>query len=504
MAIKVSGTTVIDDSRQLTNIASVDATTVAALSSAGVGAGGGLVSLTSDGAIDARDPVILTATGKVASVAEAAPDPNDTELISSGNENIHYIWHTSESKYVAIYYDSPAILYKVGTPNANGTVTWTSAANLQNFVGSDFAAAYNVADNKIVLCHQEQTGNGPYIRTYTLSGTTLTQTGSVNANHTGVMFIHAVYHPYSGCVCFAYAEGYSTGTQYWVIAINSTGNTPSISQGYRSGNYQALADMTADPDSDNVFVTYREAQVGRDAYIEKWSVNQSRQVAGLSYSHTVGNYNWIPMGMSYDTNQDKVVASFRDNNNSSVMKWVVWNNQSGAIGVHTSSVLPNSSNPLVLNDPVSGSVISFRKDGNALKKCTIDVSSGFSEGTETTIIASGVTDLAPDQTVHDNFSGRATFTYKSNSSGTEVTRGRQVTTPVSNLTSTNLLGISNETQADGQTTEIAIIGSVVDGFTGLTIGSNYYVQEDGTITTSTGGQLIGKAISATQLLITQV
>jgi len=40
MAIKVNGTTVIDDSRALSNIASVDATTVAALDAAGVGGGG--------------------------------------------------------------------------------------------------------------------------------------------------------------------------------------------------------------------------------------------------------------------------------------------------------------------------------------------------------------------------------------------------------------------------------------------------------------------------------
>ena len=37
MAIKVNGTTVINDSRSLTNIASIDATTVAAFSAAGVG-----------------------------------------------------------------------------------------------------------------------------------------------------------------------------------------------------------------------------------------------------------------------------------------------------------------------------------------------------------------------------------------------------------------------------------------------------------------------------------
>ena len=57
MAIKVNGTTVVDDSRNLTNIASVDATTVAALSAAGVGditavtAGSGLTGGGTSGAV---------------------------------------------------------------------------------------------------------------------------------------------------------------------------------------------------------------------------------------------------------------------------------------------------------------------------------------------------------------------------------------------------------------------------------------------------------------------
>jgi hypothetical protein len=44
MAIQVSGTTVINDSRSLTNISSVDSVTGAALSNAGLGGGGGLPS----------------------------------------------------------------------------------------------------------------------------------------------------------------------------------------------------------------------------------------------------------------------------------------------------------------------------------------------------------------------------------------------------------------------------------------------------------------------------
>ena len=40
-----------------------------------------------------------------------------------------------------------------------------------------------------------------------------------------------------------------------------------------------------------------------------------------------------------------------------------------------------------------------------------------------------------------------------------------------------------------------------EGQTSLTVGSDYYVQTDGTITTATGGQLIGTAITATQINI---
>ena len=43
MAIQISGTTVVNDSRQLQNIASVDSTTAASITAAGVGGGGSLI-----------------------------------------------------------------------------------------------------------------------------------------------------------------------------------------------------------------------------------------------------------------------------------------------------------------------------------------------------------------------------------------------------------------------------------------------------------------------------
>ena len=90
MAIKVGGTTVIDDSRQLSNIASVDATTVAALGTAGVGGGGGSFDMTATGSITAGKVVVLNSNGTVSTVVNQAGDPA-TSLSQAVNTSIRQI-----------------------------------------------------------------------------------------------------------------------------------------------------------------------------------------------------------------------------------------------------------------------------------------------------------------------------------------------------------------------------------------------------------------------------
>jgi len=70
-----------------------------------------------------------------------------------------------------------------------------------------------------------------------------------------------------------------------------------------------------------------------------------------------------------------------------------------------------------------------------------------------------------------------------------------------NLTSTNLIGISAEAASSGATVKINTWGGINESQTSLTIGSDYYAQTNGTITTATGGQKLGTAISATTINI---
>lgn len=78
-----------------------------------------------------------------------------------------------------------------------------------------------------------------------------------------------------------------------------------------------------------------------------------------------------------------------------------------------------------------------------------------------------------------------------------------VTVGLSTLTATNFLGTSQAAYTDTQTASIMLQGSVSTNQTGLTIGSTYYVQLDGTLATTAGtpSVIAGKALSATSLLL---
>lgn len=87
-----------------------------------------------------------------------------------------------------------------------------------------------------------------------------------------------------------------------------------------------------------------------------------------------------------------------------------------------------------------------------------------------------------------------------------------LTSAVSNLTDANdCIGFSSAAYSNGQTATIKTYGNTIDNLSGLTTGSLYYIQGNGTIGTSwdsanlssfaSNTPLAGTALSATKLLI---
>jgi hypothetical protein len=72
-----------------------------------------------------------------------------------------------------------------------------------------------------------------------------------------------------------------------------------------------------------------------------------------------------------------------------------------------------------------------------------------------------------------------------------------------NLTSENFIGITPSAYPDGAGAEIDTKGAINTEQSGLTAGQSYYVQTDGTITTTAGDPSVfaGTAVSATKLIV---
>ena len=107
----------------------------------------------------------------------------------------------------------------------------------------------------------------------------------------------------------------------------------------------------------------------------------------------------------------------------------------------------------------------------------------------------------PSIAFDSNSSGK--FVIGSQTSGTGQAVTGQISTLVTNLTTTNFVGIPDKAYAASATATVVLQGGISLNQTSLTIGTTYYVQGDGTLGTSAGTPSVeaGRAISATSLLL---
>mgnify|MGYP003628459736 FL=1 len=137
----------------------------------------------------------------------------------------------------------------------------------------------------------------------------------------------------------------------------------------------------------------------------------------------------------------------------------------------------------------------------------IDITSASVSGTTLVSISSNSLDVptasfAP--IVYDSDTNTVVCVYQDTGNSSRGTAIVSTTDTFStNLSSTNFVGITAEAITSGATGVVVPQGGVATNLSSLTIGSEYYVQANGTVSTvSTSPAVnIGKAISATSLIL---
>ena len=447
-------------------------------------AGGGQnnTDFVADGTITSGAPVILTAAGKAAAISGTA---------AGGGTAVNF--EAATTMYPAIVYDS--------------------------------------ANNKMVIFYEDQ-DNSRYGTAIvgTVSGTSISYGTPVIFNSGTTTYINATYDPDTSQTVTVYKD--ESNSNYGTAIVGAVSGT-SISFGseavYASVNVY-YNNVTYDTTNDKVVIAYMDysgSQYGKSLI---GTVSGTSISYGSATTFESGSTNYI--GICYDSSNDRTVISYQDADDTNKGKAVVGTTSGTSISFGTAVTFESgiiSESAAAFDTNVNRVLIAYRLSGSGGVAVAGEVSG--------TSITFGGTVLITSEPLYimgiafDANAGKTIIPYNTPSntaayrlasiSGTTTTLDSEVAfnapaqpkypfvaynstekvdvitfynnldnygystvvqvADVSNLTSTNLLGIASGAISDTATGTINTWGSRNEVQTSLTIGSDYYVQTDGRI-----------------------
>lgn len=541
MAIKVGGTEVVDNNRQLKNIASVDATTVAALGTAGVGSGGGKFTATADGAIAIGKPVVLQSNGTVKQVAETIVENNPISKLaerdispspsnaSYGFGGFHYFPEDVNGGQGAIIH-----VWNTGGDIYCTTSTYTNSSNNASkfhgniFLGDQvsngaFASAFDPSTGRLLVVWKD-TGNvlrNAFIRFYVNSSNQLTynldsnNTTSFNVRSGSGVPISASYSPTDDHFRVGYIDNNSAVRVITYQMTGAAGSSPTLTErgvatiASNQGNSE-FHWMAHDSTNNRFMLTYRNGAASDYGTYRYFSTNTSN---GAVTNHAGGNF--YTGGYVYYTRcefnpQDSCFLVVFTYGSGTGMKQIdVASNGTASVVGGTSTVFQQSSNSgqnyrmNLAYDADSKKIIFVRRSETNSDKLTImkinTSGSSISKEIETELGTHNVNEVTEVVAIAEH---KKFVTAQAQNNGSFKYTVVAIASASSN--NTDWIGFAESAISDTATGDILVVGSTAENQSGLTIGSTYYVQEDGTLgTSSTNAVKVGRAIAANKLLITE-
>lgn len=460
------------------------------------------VSFVADGAISAAGkPVVLTAAGKVAPIAMGGGSAGTPVVFeTAAADKMVATFDSNENKVVIAYQDvgnsdhGTAVVGTVsGTSVSYGTpVVFEAAAT------SHIAITFDSNSNKVVIAYRDA-GNSNYGTAIvgTVSGTSISYGSpvvfrSANSYRTGATFDSS-----NNKVVIAYTDGSMN-------AIVGTVSGTSISFGteveFDSASTSAITAVTFDSSANKVVIGWQDSGNLSKGTAIVGTVSGTAISFGTEVLFEDADI-YYPAA-TFDSNSNKVVFAYYDGGNSNYGTAIVGTVSGTAISFGTAVVFEtaqSSWNSATFDSNTNNVVIAYTDVGNSNYGTAINGTvSGTAISFDTAVVFE--TDTAAEfAATFDSNSNKVFIAYEDRGNSNYGT-GVVYSTGSSNLTATNFIGISDAAILDTASGNVTIKGGIAaTGLTSLTPGSDYYAQDDGTITTATAGKKIGKAMSATSI-----
>ena len=476
------------------------------------GAGGKQVSFTADGSISQGNAVALTSAGKAKAISSTGNpaslgSPVDMAGYAFKTYGVDITYDSANDKVVAVYFkDSDADGYAVVGSYSGTTITWGTPVKFYTGTGDGQPKVeYDTSAGKVLIIYGNTANSYLYGIVGTVSGTSIsfgTATAMVSA---WGRFPETTYDSANGKVIIAYMHQSIATGEAKIATISGTSVSFSSAATVSSGGNVQIEGCAYDSNAAAFAVLYND------------NGNQTDVRVGTSDGSSItfgSETNMDPDGItagdcSYDSVNQKIVFVHRDNGDT-YLKARVGTLTGGStrsvsfgasVTVEGSAVSGNKTSlkcafnggsttilytlssdnyQRYINGTVSGTSISFDtaaryySDNATSYRSAICTMSGSNVG----IV------FVPSQTV-----GSLVINYG---------YGLIYTAVGSNVA--DFIGIADAAISDTASGKITIKGGVASkGLSSLTIGSTYYVQSDGSLSTVSSSVTAGKALSATSI-----
>ena len=477
------------------------------------------VSFTASGNVTSSGkPVVLNSDGTVSEVGE-----------SSGNEGIGtpVVFEAATVTTIANVYDSNSnktvIAYDDGGNSNYGTavvatvsgatITYGTPVVFDTNSAESIAATFDSNLNKIVIVYRQ--GNFPsgtygygYAVVGTVSGTSIsfgTRVAFNSASTTNIGPNGIDFDSTANKVVIAYRDD---GNSDYGTAIVGTVSGTSISFGSEATietGQTSYHSVTYDSNTDRTVIAYRHDAGSGYGKAKVGEISGTSITLGASADFEAASTNSV--GSDFDSSQNKIVIAYSDAGNSSYGTGIVGTVTGGGtntIAYGTAEVFNSAS-----TGPIAKAVFDTNLNKTIVAYCN-SVSPFYGYAVRGTVSGTAITFSTPfliasasvtaaQSASFDSSSNNVVYSYRDGSNsqyGTAVV----YTDSGTNLTATNFLGISDAAISSAASGNITIKGGIAaTGLSSLTPASDYYVQDDGTISTVSSSVKAGKALSATAL-----
>lgn len=463
------------------------------------------VSFVASGAISSGATVILNSDGTVSVVSgqnyaagsevvfDADDSPNDAVSVYDSTGDRVVIAYQDGNEGFAVVGNVSGSSITFGTP-----ATFHSAA----YAARELGMAYDSNADRIVILYKENTGGDyGYAIVGNVSSTSVSFGTKVAFNSATSRYPVPVYDSDSNKVVIYY-----NGNTAKVGTISGTsisfGSAVNLTDGEDGEGINGVFDSNANK---HVVTFRKQGGGGGTAESRVGTVSGTSISFGSLVQFATSAQSSRGRPMAFDSTNNKVVIFFSDTSNSNTLSAVVGTVSGSSISYGTKVATSLSGLDSVALNP-SQAIF----DSNAgVVACVLETSNvtyllvGKVNGTSIDLdplitLNGGVEGRYPTMT-YDSTAQKAVISYMdlgNSNDGTSIV----VTLPTTNVTADNFLGISTGAISDGSSGSITVKGGVSSNVTGLTANSTYYISKDGTLTTtSTGNVLAGRALSATSI-----